>query len=336
METPQTRRQFLEYAASVMGLGAALSACQSLKAIYSTPAEQRAKAIANQGADATAMAERQHKPYIVTETGILLTTLSYLQETASLYPIGLEERFYNHLLPGNAVKIVDPDTGSTIDQLVSAAWSIDTKWGRINVANLTIDALDEEIEKRAGKSLIVTQQYPSPYSTGFDIITLGWARYFDPFLTPPSGVIKLPSNLFNFVTVYGIGVKAEYLAVAIPRGSPEASINGILAFAPMGRIASADSRYNIPLRSDYNVVVGSRDTLLENIRQAIGWIGGLGRDITAVSGDIRTFLQDIDSIEKLHQRPHKDPLTTFVEKSRQVNEALDNIDSIRSNITPSK
>jgi len=318
------RRKFLTLAL------VALPGCASLKSVYSTNAEQRTRGIAKQGAKVLQAVDAQH-PYVITDSGILLTTTAYLNQVAGEKGIDVSgEPFYNRMLPGNGITIQDPSTGDKLEQLVSAAGTIDTKWGRVNVNKKTIDEVDAEIGKLAGRDMIVTQQTPSPYSTGTGIMTLGWARYFDPYLIPPSGNAELPVNLFNLMTGKGLGMKADYVAVAIPRGNNE-DVYGILAFAPMNKIG-IDGRYNMGLKSDENVVVGTRYTLFDNMRRSVSWINALAKDTTGVADSVTGFMKDLDAIEQLHDKPGLNDVQKAGNYLKDVQNATGAAQGVRVNV----
>ncbi len=328
MTRQNNKKRFLT-AALVAG-ALAFTGCASLKSTYSTNAEQRARNIAVQGERVAHIATTEH-PYIVTDNGILLTTISHLNEVALEKGIDVAgETFYNRLLPGNGIKIEDPETGKVLEQLVSASGTIDTPFGRVDVNKKTIDQVDFEIEGKANKNLVITQQTPSPYSTGFGIMQLGWIRYFDPFLNPTSGAVELPASLFNLATSKGLGIKAEYLAVAIPRGN-KADVNGILAFAPMDRIG-IDSTYNLPMRSDYNVVVGTRYTLFDNLRRTVSWVNGLAKDTTGIADSVTGFMVDLDKIEQLHDKPGLTPMQATGNYLTDVQNATGALQGLRVNV----
>lgn len=310
--------------------GMALPGCASLKSVYSTNAEQRARGVAKQGARVVQAIDTQH-PYMITDSGILLTTVPHLNEVAADKGIDVSsETFYNRLLPGNGITIEDPSTGEKLEQLVSASGSIDSRWGRVDVNKKTIDQVDAELEQLAGKSLIVTQQSPSPYSTGFGIITLGWTRYFDPYLIPSGGNAELPINLFNLVTVKGLGMKADYVAIAIPRGNDQ-DVYGMLAFAPMNKVG-IDGRYNLPLRSDYNVVVGTRYTLFDNLRRSVSWVNGLAKDTTGTMDSVTGFMTDLDKIEHLHDTPELNGMQKAGNYLKDVQNATGAAQGVRVNL----
>lgn len=267
-----------------------ISSCQSL---YNTRSDLRVNDLVNQAA------HFDHKSIsYLTQDGVLVTTVPNLEIVAEEYDINLSEKYYPFLQPGNRISMRYSD-GEVINQVIPGSMNVATRYGRVSANGKRIEDLDSLVEATDGERAIITQQSPTPYSVGTEILFSGKVRYFDPHLSPQSGVVDLPISLTNLLHLKGFGIDADYLAVSIPKKNKERGVNGILAFASIQNLLQADSTNNLALGYDYNVIALSRDTLWTDLRQALGQLSGVTSSISGIINPIKSVVQDLDSIDLL-------------------------------------
>ena len=305
------------------------TSCQSLQGLYSTNADRRVKSINREAREVLRLSEDLEGRSYISSSGILITSTPYLSKVAKKEGIDLSATYYPFLQPGNRI-VINYLEGDIINQVIPGSMKVDTRKGRIDVNGKSIDDLDIIIESQEGEKVLVTQDSPTPYSTASEVLFYGKVRYFDPNLSPQSGVVDLPISLTNLLYLKGFGAKADYLAVSIPKGNKANGVKGILAFASIKDLMSGDSTQNLPIGYDYNIIALSKDTFFDDLRQGLGQVGGLGRDILGIVDPAKLIVQDLDIIDSTLSKPTRNDIQKFGDSLSDINRATSAANGIKN------
>ena len=97
----------------------------------------------------------------------------------------------------------------------------------------------------------------------------------------------------QLVTSRNLGNDARYVGVYIPTENSGTSVKSIMAFADLASMYAGDSRQDMFLGHRNVVGALSSDSFWTDFRELLGEVGGLGHDVTNITGALRQVTSDL-------------------------------------------
>ena len=342
--TPKTttRREFGgSVLKSLFGAAAGLALVGSTPGCATVGLESRAEQLTQDNLKQAKEIVGGNEPYYIHE-GTLYVAMPLLHGAAEEKGIDLSKTYYGGVLQEDGVRISifdDELTKKVLSEgLVTADQTIDTPWGRIDVADKSMSEIDIEIEALAKRPVLVEQFNPNE-EAGPGMF-FGSASYFEVkngVLVP--GKIQLPTNLQKSLNFYNIGENAEYVAVSIPRGNDK-DICHVIAIADANKARMHMPGHRLIIGQNYVVMPLGRN-YWQDFRKFVREVGGAVSDIKGMTGAVNGVFTDLQAIDSNYHtlmygnHVRNDPLDVAIEKTGKTNQLLGNMEALRQYVRPS-